>query len=76
MNEKEIKSALFTMEEESYPCWAKGIITGSASREINGHKVQAKSKCNRGKSGKGFTTSYYVDGNRVAKAKLVDILSN
>jgi hypothetical protein len=47
---------------------------GTETVEINGHKVRTVTKQNTGRSGKGFTTFFYVDGKLIAKEKVVSAL--
>jgi hypothetical protein len=43
---------------------------GKVEKEINGRRVRCETRWNRGRSGKGFTTLWYVDGKRCAVANL------
>lgn len=71
---EEIKRVLFSLEASSQPGLGKPSSKKSAT--INGHTVEAVSKWNRGRiAGKGFSTLFYVDGNRIAKANIVAALA-
>lgn len=52
-----------------------GIAGKSCKATIKGHKVQQKARHNGGNSGKMFTSTWYIDGQRVAKAKVFELAS-
>lgn len=72
MDEKEIKTVLWDMEVKSQP--RLGYPSKTISKVINGHEVKVSSKWNRGRSGKLFTSLFYVDGKRVARVKVIEEL--
>ena len=45
----------------------------SCKATIKGHKVQQKTRYNSGNSGKMFTSTWYIDGQRVSKAKAFEL---
>ncbi len=51
-----------------------GLNRGSTMLEIDGHKVRQRTKWNTGNSGKMFTTRWEVDGKRISKANLAELL--
>lgn len=61
------------IEFSSYP--RVGRFSGSYSGRWNGQLIEAKSKFNSGRSGKGFTTLFYVDGKRIARDKIADAVA-
>ena len=63
-----ISSLLSSLEAESFP--GLGIGSKSVMRIINGKKVRATGRWNHGRSGKGFTTTWQINGVRVAKKDL------
>lgn len=68
----DIKSKIQEIEAMSRPIFVNGyLIPRKFSETVNGKKILADSKMNRGRSGKGFTTLWYVDGVRVSKANLI-----
>ncbi len=71
LSNKSLGEALLILEYASVPKQVGAyLVPNQASHVINGKTVLAKSKMNKGRSGKGFTTIWYVDGNRVSKADL------
>ena len=51
-----------------------GLNRGSTMLEIEGHKVRQRTKENTGNSGKMFTTRWEIDGKRIAKTNLAELL--
>ena len=51
-----------------------GLNRGSTMLEIEGHKVRQRTKENSGNSGKMFTTRWEIDGKRISKANLAELL--
>ncbi len=51
-----------------------GLYRGSTMLEIEGHKVRQRTKENTGNSGKMFTTRWEIDGKRIAKTNLAELL--
>ena len=75
MKMNDITQKLQSLEMKSSPKYIGGrLIPSKACDTVNGKKVEAKSQTNRGLSGKGFTTLWYVNGLRVAKAKLESVI--
>jgi len=72
-----IKSKIQEIEMKSQPVFCNGmLLPRKFSEVVNGKKITADSKMNRGRSGKGFTTLWYVDGARVPKAKLEGLIGD
>lgn len=46
------------------------VGVGIVNREISGRKIECKTRLNRGTSGKAYTTIWYMDGTRTARAKI------
>lgn len=68
----DIKSKLLELEMKSAPVRSNGfLLTRKSTIVISGSRVTAESRTNSGSSGKGFTTLWYVNGRRVAKANLI-----
>lgn len=65
---KSINNILDHVENKSYPYFSATQYT----YKFNGIDITAKSKPNNGTSGKGYTTLYYVNGDKVARAKVAD----
>lgn len=64
-----VKSKMQEMEMKSSPRLFNGLnLSRNVTEVINGVKFTAESRVNRGGSGKGFTTIWYVDGKRTSKA--------
>lgn len=61
------------IEFNSYP--RRGCFSGKYSGRWNGLLIEAKSKFNSGRSGKGFTTLFYVEGKRVARDKIAEAVA-
>lgn len=61
------------IEFKSYP--TNGRFGGKYTGHWNGNKIEAKSTINAGRSGKGFTTTFYFNGRRIARAKLVELMN-
>lgn len=51
-----------------------GLNLGSTMLEIDGRKVRQRTKWNTGNSGKMFTTRWEIDGKRISKANLAELL--
>lgn len=70
-----IKSKIQEIEMKSQPVFCNGmLLPRKFSEVVNGKKVTADSKKNNGRSGKGFTTLWYVDGTRTSKANLEELI--
>ena len=67
---------LHELEFKSAPYLAAGgfMVPRVARAVINGHTVEARSRMNKGRSGKAFTTTWTVDGRRVARADLAGLI--
>jgi hypothetical protein len=48
---------------------------GTTMLEIGGYKVRQRTQWNFGSSGKGTTTRWEVDGKRISKASLAELLN-
>lgn len=71
------KEALLKLEYDSGPIWVGGcLIPRRRVAVINGRTVEASSRMNKGRSGKGFTTRWTVDGKAIARAELARVLEN
>ena len=51
-----------------------GLYRGSTMLEIEGHKVRQRTKENTGNSGKMFTTRWEIDGKRISRTNLAELL--
>ena len=51
-----------------------GFYRGSTMLEIEGHKIRQRTTQNTGNSGKMFTTRWEIDGKRISKANLAELL--
>jgi hypothetical protein len=50
------------------------IGVGIVKADISGRKIECKTRLNRGTSGKAYTTIWYIDGKRSARAKIEAVL--
>jgi hypothetical protein len=76
VSNKSLSDQLLNLETSSVPVFRNGfMVPVSKSEIINGHKVEAKSKLTTGRAGKGFTTLWFVDGERVTKANLESVIA-
>jgi hypothetical protein len=67
--EREMKT-LDEMDSEATGMACKIGVGIVKATDDSGRKIECKTRWNRGKSGKMFTTIWYVDGKRTAKAKI------
>jgi len=66
-------SVVQAVEHKSYPVDGRVRVQRAKFRGVH---FSARSRLNAGRSGKGFTTQFYVREQRVSRARLLQILED
>lgn len=78
MSEHQIKDALRKLETRSIPKTFgpdKHMIPGTAEEHLNGHIVKVVTAVNYGKSAKLYINTWYLDGKKTSRTKVVAALA-